>query len=223
MKKVSKRIISLLTAIIVCITIMPFASADSNSNSNSANMLMPPQTMEAYLTDDNGKVSITNGELISYNVVNISNNLSDVSATYKFDLCSNGDEIKAISKSSSTQTVSGVDGGCSSHVYLVIYYYYRDIPAEYLLYRVAGHWIISDSKVSVKSASLDYGCTGKGSSGSTAQTTYNVSVNNHFSVNTGYNHYVYNNAIGTLGATLNMVYQMGSSRTWTYTLTNNLF
>ena len=105
---------------------------------------------------------------------------------------------------------------------MIIHYTHRNTPTEYLLTRVSGYWEISAQKVSVESAKLSYGCSGTFPS-PTTQSVTDISVNNYFDISTGFTDYVVPDVLAVMGANLTVNYLMGTSRRWSFTLTNNLF
>lgn len=119
-------------------------------------------------------------------------------------------------------TVDSADGGNASRVYLTIGYSMQNTPTEYKLTSVSGRWTLEDSRVSVTSASLTYGCSGLFPV-TVTQTGSREHVSNPFSISTGFKSYVVGSYCGVMGAHLTLTYLMGSSRTWTFTLDNTLF
>lgn len=140
---------------------------------------------------------------------------SDKSITYRYNLPS-------VARAGASSTVHDNDGGYASTVYLTISYDSKGSPSTYLLKQVSGYWLVSDPNVSVTSAKLNYGCTGTFPT-PTTQSVTGVSVSNYFTKNTGFTDYISDAYGAVLGANLTLTYKMGSSRTWSFTLTNNLF
>ena len=83
--------------------------------------------MTAYLTDDQGNteyvighlINVEYGNVVSHNQLSGTNEDSDISATYLFNVYSNGETMSAQTLST-TVTESGIDPGYSSEVYLTI-------------------------------------------------------------------------------------------------------
>lgn len=119
-------------------------------------------------------------------------------------------------------TESDHDGAYASTVYLTIHYSHKNTPTEYLLTKVSGHWVISNSNVSVESARVSYGCSGLFPTPAT-QSVADRSVSNYFSINTGFTKYVTSATNAVMGANLTVNYLMGTSRRWSFTLSNILF
>ena len=136
--------------------------------------------------------------------------LDEEITTYEFTLYGNPEYVL-----SGNQT----DGSESIKVYLNIHY--KTQPngknSEYLLTRVTGNWEMLDSRVSVTNASVSYGCsdTGHSQNGEKA-------VGNNFSVDTGFNGYILPEMGGICGASLTTNLKMGSTRTWTFVMKNNV-
>lgn len=225
-----KKFLSVLLSTLFLISNIPCANADGIITSDCQENVMP-STMTACLTGDQGNteyvighlINVESGNVVSHNQPNVTNEDSDISATYLFNVYSNGETMSAQTLST-TITESGIDPGYCSEVYLTIKCNHTgDIPDEYLLKNVSGYWRISDPKASVKSAKLQYSCRNLAISGSVNQVVYNKSVSNNFSVNTGFSVYVPKGEFGSMiGASLNLTYLMGTARTWTFTLQNLL-
>ena len=115
-----------------------------------------------------------------------------------------------------TSTADSPDSGFSSHVYLTVYYKLRD-GKYFLLTKVSGYWDIEDYRVTVTSSTLDYKC-GAGSG------VFGVNVSNHFTVATGFTQFTEDQGIyAQVSARLHLTYKMGTSRTWSFTLDNNVY
>ena len=222
---------SIFFALLFLASSIPYASAEGIVSAEAGTKVFA-DAMSAYLVDDEGNTEIAVGYLVETNqhvsvgtsqVQNISETDDLLYATYAFDLYSDGDTITPRLPSTET-TKSDNDSGYCSRVYLTIKCYNtRDTPTEYLLYNVSGYWVISDSKASVKSAKLTYGCVTGVIDGSESQIVYDRAVGNNFSINTGFTIYAPSIGFGsTLGANLTLTYLMGTARTWTFTLYNNL-
>lgn len=117
-------------------------------------------------------------------------------------------------------TIHDWDDGNASIVYLTINYDISDDGSRYLLTSVSGYWVIEDRYASVESASLTYGCAST-LIGRT-QRASNVTVSNNFYISTGFTQYI-PEVDGVMGANLTVNYLIGTSRRWSFTLTNNLF
>ena len=193
---IMKRVVSCLLALVMTL-IMPLTvfAADGEILSDV------PATMQGVLTDS------------------VATNSEDgvASLTYEFDV----PMVQAAPTNGST-TVDSADGGNASRVYLTIGYSMQNTPTEYKLTSVSGRWTLEDSRVSVTSASLTYGCSGLFPV-TVTQTGSREHVSNPFSISTGFKSYVVGAYCGVMGAHLTLTYLMGSSRTWTFTLDNTLF
>lgn len=205
-----KKIISLILAMAMCLSLCVQTFAKENDGVNVENV---PEMMGILRTDD-GKEYTIKGVLVS--VAPMSRAANDAcSATYRYDL-------PVSPQANDSTTESDHDGAAASTVYLTIHYTHRNTPTEYLLTRVSGYWEISAQKVSVESAKLSYGCSGTFPS-PTTQSVTDISVNNYFDISTGFTDYVVPDVLAVMGANLTVNYLMGTSRRWSFTLTNNLF
>lgn len=165
-----------------------------------ANALTIPSTMIGYATDDNGNSYELIGELVETTVPYSLN--GTYSATYAYDV-------------SMTSTADSPDSGFASHVYLTVYYKLRD-GNYYLLTAVSGYWEIQDYNATVTSSTVDYVCGPAGG-------IYGVSVSNNFYISTGFTEFTDATAdFYQVRARLHLTYQMGTSRTWSFTLNNNI-
>ncbi len=143
-----KKIISLILAMAMCLSLCVQTFAKENDGVNVENV---PEMMGILRTDD-GKEYTIKGVLVS--VAPMSRAANDAcSATYRYDL-------PVSPQANGSTTESDHDGAAASTVYLTIHYTHRNTPTEYLLTRVSGYWEISAQKVSVESAKLSYGCSG---------------------------------------------------------------
>lgn len=137
---------------------------------------------------------------------------ADTAVTYAYnvDLRANG---------SGTYTESDDDDGNESTVYLTVHYLTQgSYPTYYLLTAVSGRWVIEDpDRVSVTSARVEYGCSCAIPSVTQESSRY---VSNNFWVNTNFTEYIVNYG-ASLGAKLTLTYLIGTSRTWSFTLTND--
>ncbi len=140
-------------------------------------------------------------------------NHTENAVTYTFTI------PKSLTRGGSS-TIYEPDDGYSSTVYLTINYTTRNDGAEYLLTSVSGYWDIHDWRVSVESAFLSYGCTSYASL--ITQSIRDVAVGNDFDITTNFSQYI-PEQYGVMGANLTVNYLMGTSRRWSFTLTNNLF
>ena len=172
-----KKIISLILAMAMCLSLCVQTFAKENDGVNVENV---PEMMGILRTDD-GKEYTIKGVLVS--VAPMSRAANDAcSATYRYDL-------PVSPQANGSTTESDHDGAAASTVYLTIHYTHRNTPTEYLLTRVSGYWEISAQKVSVESAKLSYGCSGTFPS-PTTQSVTDISVNNYFDISTGFTDYV---------------------------------
>ena len=165
------------------------------------------------LTTEDGTQYVIEGILVEESVR--SNNNEDRSVTYKYD-------IPAVRASGGSSEVFENDGGYVSTVYVTVHYESRNVPVEYLLTKVTGRWEIRDSRVSVESAELDYGCNGYFPEAVNTQSVFGVPVGNNFSKTTGFKKYVSIDVGAVIGANLTVNYLMGTSRRWSFTLQNTL-
>lgn len=186
----------------------PISAAGSNDN---ATELLPGNV--GILTADDGTQLVIYGEVVS--AIQPLSVDSGSSVTYRFD-------IPAASNIGGSATVYDHDGGLSSTVYLTLDYKTRNTPTEYLLTRVSGYWVISDPKASVESAAVSYGCNGTFPKSVNYQSTFDVPVNNYFSIYTGFTQYVAGDSCAIVGAYLTVNYLMGTARRWDFTLYNTL-
>lgn len=205
-----KRVVSCLLALVMTL-IMPLTvfAADGEILSDV------PATMQGVLTSDDGIKIFVEGKLCDSVATNSEDGVA--SLTYEFDV----PMVQAAPTNGST-TVDSADGGNASRVYLTIGYSMQNTPTEYKLTSVSGRWTLEDSRVSVTSASLTYGCSGLFPV-TVTQTGSREHVSNPFSISTGFKSYVVGAYCGVMGAHLTLTYLMGSSRTWTFTLDNTLF
>lgn len=172
-----------------------------------------PMSM-AVLTTDDGVQHIVEGEPVLTQYA--TGDSGAISTTFKYNI-SERDFISG----PMFDTAQGHDGAYASTVYLTITYFEQNNPNEYLLTGVSGHWVVGDSRVVVTSASLNYGCS-EVYPDPTTQSKINVSVRNNFSISTGFTDYVSESPGSVVGANLTLDYLMGSSRTWSFTLYNQL-
>ena len=162
---------------------------------------------EGYLISDTGETVFVKGIRVE---TPFRYSLDEEITTYEFTLYGNPEYVL-----SGNQT----DGSESIKVYLNIHY--KTQPngknSEYLLTRVTGNWEMLDSRVSVTNASVSYRCsdTGHSQNGEKA-------VGNNFSVDTGFNGYILPEMGGICGASLTTNLKMGSTRTWTFVMKNNV-
>lgn len=160
-----------------------------------------PEVMTGYVVDNQGNTTEVIGELVN-TVVPYSAN-GEYAATYAYDV-------------SMTSTADSPDSGFSSHVYLTVYYKLRN-GQNYLLTKVSGYWDIEDYRVTVTKSTLDYVCGANGG-------VTGVSVSNHFTVTTGFTNFTEDNGTyAQVAARLHLTYKMGTSRTWSFTLNNNVY
>lgn len=200
-----KRILSIALVSALCTNLLPptFAVAPPTS---------APPIMTGILTADNGTQYTIEGVLVP--AIQPLSTGSGTSVTYKYDIPT------SVTAGGST-TAYDYDSGYVSTVYLTVDYNYKNTtPREYLLTGVSGHWEITDKKASVESATLTYGCTGLGPR-PTTQYVHDAPVENYFSINAGFTQYIASDVLAAMGANLTVNYLMGTSRRWSFTLTNN--
>lgn len=198
-----KKLVALfLSALLILTPCVAFAQESVN---------VPCSPIVGYLADDEGNIIEVPGFIVESASVNSSS--GDASVTYGFNV-----PLSSGSTGSGEYTESSPDSAYESHVYLTIYYKTRNNNSEYLLTSVSGYWEIEHPyNTSVTSASVRYGCSDLVTTQSQLR-----SVGNNFSFNTGFSTYI-TKAAGVMGANLTLKYLMGTSRKWTFTLTNNLF
>ncbi|WP_312943122.1 hypothetical protein [Oscillibacter sp.] len=205
-----KKMMSLALALVMCLSLcVPAFAADSNVSLSGAT----PE-MIGVLTTEDGAQHIIEGTLVSMSPLtrSIGNNNS---VTYKYDL-------PASLRASGSTTESDHDGAIASTVYLTINYAHQNTPTEYLLTSVSGHWVITDQKASVESATVSYGCSGLFPR-PTTQSVLDRSVANYFNISTSFTNYVASDTHAVMGANLTVNYLMGTAWRWSFTLTNILF
>ncbi len=191
-----KKFISILLVLACLVTSVTAFAVDLEQD-------MIPQTKVGYFYDDEGNCIEVTGYLVEANETYALQEDEEVSLTYAFDLRATiFDSLPA--QDSDSQNVSTVYSTIS---------YYKD-GSSYLLTSVSGSWTIYNSAASVRSASLNYGCTDYEHSSQVG----NRSVSNNFYVGTGFSTYVSGPGM-SVGANLSLTYSM-NSRTWTFTLPN---
>lgn len=97
-----KKFLSVLLSTLFLISNIPCANADGIITSDCQENVMP-STMTAYLTDDQGNteyvighlINVEHGNVISHNQLSGTNEDSDISATYLFNVYSNGETMSA--------------------------------------------------------------------------------------------------------------------------------
>ena len=196
-----KKTLASILALAFCFVIgMPAYAVD-------AEPYVAAPTMTGYLYDDEGNCIEVTGYLVEMGMVcAYDENNEVIAATYAFR------------SPPFNSTVSGPDSGYSSTIYLTNYYSQNGY--QYKLDAVSGYWVISDSRVSVTSATLSYYSTAMNTS--IAQRVDNVPVSNNFYVNTGFTEYGYATEAYTIGSRLTLSYLMGTSRMWTFAMENTL-
>ena len=203
MKVIYKRLALLISFSMICMIVSNSTVAESFSEPLPERI---PQSVVGYLQSDDCNTEIVKGELINLRCSSAPNHFA---ATYAYTVTLEH-----------SNTVSGPDSGYSSTVFLTIEYITRNTYTEYLLTSVSGYWLISDDRVTVTDAELLYACSGANPLPVYQRDT--VDVSNFFSQNTNFTSYI-TEYLGTLGANLTLTYKMGTSRTWTFTLSNTLF
>lgn len=214
MKKGIGLFIVMIMSLFLCMS--SFASETTKMNIAANPDSAPSPQLVGILTADDGTQQEIIGTLVSTNTTPNSRSLNCVEATYKYDL-----EVSPRATGGS-KTEYGEDGGYASTVYLTINYSYQNSPTEYLLTGVSGRWEITDGKASVESATVSYGCSGQFPK-LTTQAVQNKSVTNNFKIQTGFTNYIISDVNAVLGAHLTVNYLMGTSRRWSFTLSNLLF
>lgn len=189
-----KKLLSVVLLLFLLIQIIPTVYADET------HVIPIPDTMTGYVIDDHGVKREIVGKLVSTVAPQSLN--GKYASTYAYDV-------------SMSSNADAPDSGFSSHVYLTVYYLLRD-GQYYLLTNVAGHWDIEDYRVTVTESTIDYVCSASG----------NVTgrhVSNHFNVDTEFEKFTDATAdFYQVRARLNLTYKMGTSRTWKFTLNNNI-
>jgi hypothetical protein len=198
--------------LVLCMTITAHAE-----ESNLEEQKLPESCNFATVTDDKGNVFLLPVTPVDLNQTNALSSTSDeIFITYR---CAIPASIMATGGS---QTEYGNDGAYASTVYLTLHYLHNNAsPVEYLLKKVTGHWNVTSQSVNVTSSTLDYACHAPNVAPNTA--VYNYAVSNNFTKYTGYTYYAPATTFAAIGATLNLEYSMGSSRTWTFSLQNNIY
>lgn len=204
-----KRIVALFLVLTMAVCLMPVSAFADNAKRDYQNNL---PNMTGVLVGDDGSRYIIEGTVVSIERFLISDTNS---ATIKY-------ELPAAIMNRTSITEDGIDGGIASVVYLTITYSSKNTPKEYLLTNVSGYWDITDSKTTVESAYLSYGCSGMFPN-PTSQAVNDLPVTNDFDEDTGFTNYVTSDIYAVMGANLTLNYLMGASRRWSFTLTNNLF
>lgn len=207
-----KRILSFCLAVLLLISMMPMTAMAAEMEDqyvNAGNM----DKNYGILTTEDGKQYLIEGTIVEEN--SRSNRNGEQTITYKYD-------IPSAPATRLSSDASGDDGGYVSTVYVTVHYASRNVPVEYLLTKVTGRWEIRDSRVSVESAELSYGCNGFFPETVTTQSVFGVPVGNNFSVSTGFKKYVCIDVGAVIGSNLTVNYLMGTSRRWSFTLQNTL-
>ena len=204
-----KKIISVLCLVsIMASSYIPSFAAGNNSAS-----AMIPQTSVGILETDEGTKYAVKGEMVAVATPKSSNDSTKV--TYKYD-------VPVSPKAGGSSTVHGNDGAIASTVYLTVDFLSKSNPTQYLLTGVSGYWTVNVPNVGVSSAYVSYTCSGRFPA-NTHQSRLNRAVNNNFSLQTGFTKYVVENDAATkIGANLKLNYIMGSTRTWSFTLYNDI-
>lgn len=200
-----KKVLSCLLAAVIVFTFSSTAIAVSADDS---------EPVYGIITWDDGTQITIQGNVYNSTQTRAAN---AGSTTYEFAI-----PASAVPSNGST-TIDSPDSGYSSHVYLTISYAMRNTPTEYKLTGVSGRYTIEDDRVGVWDTELIYGCSGleTPSMKYKSQSVTVEHVGNPFSINTGFSSYI-TSTYGVMGANLTIEYMMGT-RTWTFTLTNNLF
>lgn len=198
-----KKVFSLLLAVVMVLT-CPITALAASVDSN--------EPVYGVLMSEDGEQILIEGRVCD----TMQTRTGDAgSVTYEFAIPA------SVARTNGSTTVDSPDSGYASHVYLTISYKMQNTPTEYLLTGVSGSWTIEDSNVAVLSTSLTYGCTGWFPAYASQEDT-KTNVSNPFSYSTGFSKYIIADG-AVMGANLTLNYLMGSSRKWSFTLTNNLF
>ncbi len=165
-------------------------------------------TIMGYLTSEDGMNIPVKGFLERREYIRNSESETNVADTYRFEVPS---------RLVHNDTAQSPDSGYVSTVYLTITYTTTSTtPTEYLLTKVSGYWVITDSQASVENAYLSYCCTDLGAP---LQHVSNLSVSNNFTKTTNFSSYIVN-IYADMGAKLELHYLYGTSRRWTFSLEN---
>ena len=199
-------------ALLAAIMLLLITDVPSNVYAVDTDSCNLSQTVYAELDDGAGNVEVVSGRLVDSGAVHSSSKIDGAIATYAFDLYA----------ADNTLTTKDSDGAAASTVYLTIEYKTKNTPTEYLLTRVSGYWKIHVSNVQVTQAYLNYGCNGSFPQIVQNQYVNDRSVNNNFSYTTGFTKYVADVIGSAVGANLRLTYKMGTSRTWSFRLYNNI-
>ncbi len=196
-----KKVLASILALSFCFVLsMPAYAVD-------AGLYEPAPSMTGYLYDDEGNCVEVTGYLVDMGMAcAYDENNETIAATYAFR------------SPPFNTTASGPDSGYSSTIYLTNYYSRNEY--QYKLDAVSGYWEIHDSRVSVTSAKLSYCSTAINTT--VTQRADDVPVSNNFYINTGFTEYGYATDAYTISSRLTLSYLMGTSRTWTFSMENNL-
>ena len=189
------KVLVTLLAVLLLVSLSIPVSADQYLQSEI------PSELKGYATDNEGNTVEIIGRLVD--TVAPRSIDGTYASTYAYDI-------------TMTTTAEGPDSGYASYVYLTVHYTKRD-GSYYLLNAVSGSWEIHDYNVTVTSSTISYSCH-------PYEHAYNVPVSNGFYKATGFTLFTTDDgSFSTVGATLYLTYQMGSSRTWTFALPNNVY
>ena len=169
-----------------------------------------PQRMVGLLIDDQGNTQYVVGNLVTpQSPSSVGGNT--YSATYEYSVYR--------SSSDETLSVDASDGALAVHAYLTIEYtVLSDSPTQYLLTGIDVNWDLMDGNVHILNRYIEYICS-------------DLSVSQHRAhdmlaptyIDTQFDDYITRSSFSTLGATLTLRLQMGSSRNWELVLPNYLF
>lgn len=197
--------------LLACVLVLSLISTSFMAYAAESALSPLPQTPQATLTDDNGNVEVVTGRLVD--IATPFATMGDAAVTYAFDLY----------RANHSLSTNDHDGAYASTVYLTIEYKTQNTPTEYLLTRVRGYWTINVANVEVTEALLNYGCNGVIPQIVQDQYVNDLSVHNNFSYATGFDRYVADmEEVTAVGANLTLYYRMGTTRTWTFHLENNI-
>ena len=127
-------------------------------------------------------------------------------------------------------TIDGYDNSYSAYCTLKIKYQLQEYSMgisggyAYLLTEVSGTWAVQVYNVSVTDVSVTYGCSGAGYNGPVTQvnTIEPYWYGGGFSQLTGFTSYVLDYWDGDVGAYMTLRFQMGSTRSWSFTMMNKI-
>ncbi len=145
--------------------------------------------------------------------------------TYKYSLENQNMQLAAQGgQHTRSQTVDEWDDSISVHGYLTVIYLSTTLSnglKGYLLERVCGAWINSDSHVTMSGRRVAYTC--QDNNNQQQVTLKYPTTSNYFNYTTGYSTYVSDIATGVLGANSHVNLNHAGSGTWSLDVTCNYF